>query len=150
MGEPLDKNKTFLEVANSMLDGTEPQKAVRNWQSVHKKEPTGVLGARYYTLFMNRHKHTLSTTVGQKRDINRQQRGTFTNISLMYDEIYRLLELHGIAEKMLTTEPQNLDGVETVADSDEQCGLPVEYRLLHLKDFFTWTRLTATPTKSQM
>jgi hypothetical protein len=130
MGEPLDR-ATFLGLANSMIEGTETQELVKNWQSVHKKEPTGVLSAQYYTLFMNRHKHTLNTTVGQKRDINRQQWGTFTNISLMYDEIYKLLERHGIAEKMLIPQPQTIDGVETVADSDEQCGLPVEYRLLH-------------------
>ena len=128
IGEPLDK-PTFLELVNSLIKNTTPtQDKVKEWQQIHKKPMTGKLSTKYYSQFMKRHP-SLKSAAANKKDINRKNWGTYTNISLMYDKIYDLLVQKGIAKKLET--PKHLDMGGNEVPIEQAFGLPVEYKMLY-------------------
>ena len=122
---------TFLKVANSIIEGTPTQDKVMRWQQVDKKQwSTGKQSTKYYSQFMKQHEKTLNSTVATKKDINQKQWGTNTNIKLMYDKIYELLEEHGHAEKYTTPKFMDMDGNE-VADASWQYIKNRQQKVIH-------------------
>ena len=89
----------------------------------------GPLGVRCYKQFMKQHKEALSSRKGVKKDVNRQQWGTYANMGLMYDSIYECMAKEGVAWKLDT--PVWMDQHGNITSCDKAFGLAVEYELLY-------------------
>ena len=55
-GQPITPTEG-LALANSLIDGKPIKDELKSFQRCKKKEPTGLLSRKYWTLFMKRHQH---------------------------------------------------------------------------------------------
>ncbi|MGL5935836.1 MAG: hypothetical protein ACRCZI_09465, partial [Cetobacterium sp.] len=127
MGQPLDE-ESFLELANSFIDGTPTQAKMMAWKKTSGL-PEEPLGKRYYAQYKQRNAHIVKSLKPSKKDANRQEWATFANFKLMYDKIYETMVEEGIARKLDT--PVFKDRDSNVVDADKAFGLPVDIELLY-------------------
>jgi hypothetical protein len=105
MRQPVSRR---LELANSLIDGTNVQEKIISWRKrftskgVKFSHLTGreSLGAGYWHGFIKRHGHQISARKGVKFERNCAEWCTYQNFTLMYDEVYKLMFEAGIAIKL--------------------------------------------------
>ena len=120
-----------LAVVNSLIDGTEVQNKLKEFQRSKQKPPTGVLSNKYWKLFMRRHKESLQARKGYRVASNRTEWVTYENVNIMYDLCYEQMVDAGIAVKLPESEQYyvNEDGEEV--ESDDMVGHKVKVKITH-------------------
>jgi hypothetical protein len=93
------KEETFLEFANSFIEGTKWETEVIEFKKKtgsYKSPPEGMkaranLGKKYYKCFMKRHKKILRSKKPRKFPKDRKDWATYENIEKMYDNVYQAM-----------------------------------------------------------
>ena len=98
-GQPMTTTEC-VELANSLIEGTEVEKSLIKWQKNIKKSGTGRLTKKYIKLFLNRNSLELAVSPGSKRDARRTLWSTYENIEKMYDLVYKQMVLSGVAQDL--------------------------------------------------
>jgi hypothetical protein len=128
IGEPLNR-EVFLDLANSLIEGTPTQEKVEQWKA-KIKAAKNKLGNGYYSAFMKRNQEHIKRGRGYKKDTNRVLWGTYQNLLHMYDKIYALLEEVGHAIKLDLPVWMNKQG-QIVDSQGSAFGMQVELELTH-------------------
>jgi hypothetical protein len=123
IGLPLDQ-KSFLELANSLIEGTPIEEKVLASKQGGKSGKAN--GPRYYSLFLKRHKEEIDSKCPRKFPADRTTWTTYSNIDSMYDMVYAVLVEAGVASRADSPQWTDKNGhpVETEA---EAFGSLVEY-----------------------
>lgn len=136
-------SQTFLDLANDIIKGTPVEEELKMWKE-KRKITTDALGFGYYSRFMSRHKHIISSVHITAKDNNRTTWATYDNIEKMYNLIYPLLVEAGIAVKL--DQPVWKDRMgHIVPDETEAFGCQVEYELTD-PSYFLFVDETGTNT----
>ena len=130
--QPLNEQR-FLEIANSLIKGTDTEKTIMEMKKNSKAPDTesgNVLGARCFQNFVKRHQLVLESAKAHSQDMHRQNWSVCGNFKFMCEHICGQLVEMGIAKKRDT--PLFVDREGSVVDTEEESfGMPVECDLLH-------------------
>ena len=140
LGRPINV-ATGLQLANSIIAGTEHAARVLAWKHKHNaqfwaaartagKEPSSLLGKGYWAGFNKRNGHFVRGKRLVKFDAKRAEWCTHDNFQTMYDTVYNEMVTGGIAEKLDVEVMHDRKG-ETVNNVEDSFGLPTMYKLLH-------------------
>jgi hypothetical protein len=128
-----------LELANSLISGTEVEKKLIEWKSNNcyaykhasvSGDENKKLGLGYWRSFLRRNEHLIRTKKAVKFDNKHAEWCTYDNIQEMYDEIYQNLCSAGLACKH--PEPLWRDENGEVVEEHKAYGLVSHYELIHL------------------
>lgn len=131
IGQPLNQT-SFLELANSLIEGTPLEKKVLASKKGGKSGKAN--GIRYYSLFLQRHKEEIDSKCPRKFPADRTTWTTYSNIDSMYDMVYAVLVDAGVASRADSPQWTDKSGhpVETEA---EAFGSLVEFIVDHPEYF---------------
>lgn len=128
--QPLDATD-FLDLATSLVAGTETEAKIREHHKKSKASNNGpLLSKKYYHNFLKRHGHLLQSMKASNKDNNRQLWGTFHNMQIMYDVIYKELVEAGIAKVLDAPRWMDVNGNE-VETEEEAYGCRVQIEIIH-------------------
>jgi pectate lyase len=98
MGKPLNC-EVFLQLANNCIEGTSTKEAVVAWKQKIKSKNMK-LGNQCYNQFMKCNQDQLDRVRGKMKDINQELWGTYQNIEIMCNIIYKWLKDVGHTRKL--------------------------------------------------
>jgi hypothetical protein len=91
------KVNIFLDVVNSLLEGSDLEKQITDWKvrhSFYKPDPINPpanLGIAYYKGFMNRNSKEIESKSPRNFAADRLKWTTYENVELMYDKVYEAI-----------------------------------------------------------
>jgi hypothetical protein len=134
MHQPLNISEG-LSLANSLVEGTEWEKAIvdfktkRGWNPFDEKgEKKAVLGQKWYKNFWKRHSHLLERKKGHKFSKDRAEWSIYHNFVQMYDEVYEAMEHAGVAQKL--PEPMWVDENQEITEETNAFGRKATHLLI--------------------
>jgi hypothetical protein len=134
MRQPLNISEG-LSLANSLVEGTEWEKAIvdfktkRGWKPFDEKgEKKAVLGQKWYKNFWKRHSHLLERKKGHKFSKDRAEWSIYRNFVQMYDEVYEAMEHAGVAQKL--PEPMWVDEKQQITEEANAFGRKATHLLI--------------------
>jgi hypothetical protein len=127
IGKPLNQ-KSFLELANSLIRGTQLEKTVL--ASKHGGKSGTANGRKYYELFLQRHKNEIESKCPRKFPADRTKCTTFANIDAMYDMVYAVLVEAGVASRAESPQWTDKSG-QPVKTEAEAFGSHAEFVVNH-------------------
>ena len=130
-----------IELANSLIKGTQHQENLRQWKKKHIRhndgEDTGRVGQGFFNNFMKRWGHKLVTKSGKTFASDRNDWQKLCFFEQMYDNVYTELVESGLAEKV---EPvyRDIDNNVVEEESEIKLGRKCDINITHPSYFLTF------------
>jgi hypothetical protein len=91
-----------INLINSLLVGTETQKALIAWKKQYSHGESGTIGYGYWLGLKKRHADKICSKRGQKYELDRDKWTTYANFHQMYELVYKQMEEAGVAVRLET------------------------------------------------